>query len=208
MDILAESPGVGYKLCEKKLHWYIPGRGCPKCRNTRVLKKYHKDQKAGRAWYQKNKQKHIESGRKSYFENAEERKLRWKEWRKNNLEYDKNRNAEYGKRKPEIIRAKQARRRATCKAQLPSWACIQKIKNVYKYAKQLEIETGVKMHVDHIYPLKSNYMCGLHVENNLQIILASENCSKGNRIWPGQLDCQKGPVSAIFPKELLALLND
>jgi hypothetical protein len=142
------------------------------------------------------------------FENAEERKLRWKEWRKNNLEYDKNRNAEYGKRKPEIIRAKQARRRATCKAQLPSWACIQKIKNVYKYAKQLEIKTGVKMHVDHIYPLKSNYMCGLHVENNLQIILASENCSKGNRIWPGQLDCQKGPVSAIFPKELLALLND
>jgi hypothetical protein len=51
-------------------------------------------------------------------------------------------------------------------------------------------------------------MCGLHVENNLQIITGSENTRKGNRVWPGQLDCQKGYIYDIFPKELTDLLDD
>jgi hypothetical protein len=46
------------------------------------------------------------------------------------------------------------------------------------------------------------------VENNLQILTAEENCRKSNLVWPGQLDCQKGLVYDIFPKELTDLLND
>jgi 5-methylcytosine-specific restriction endonuclease McrA len=101
-----------------------------------------------------------------------------------------------------------AKRRAAKKNALTPWANVNAIKNFYTEARRLTKLTGVKHHVDHIYPLQSEYMCGLHVETNLQILTEKENVAKGNRTWPGQLECQKGSVYARFPKELTDLLND
>ena len=69
---------------------------------------------------------------------------------------------------------------------IPTWADLGKIENLYKLAKDLEVETGIKYDVDHIVPLRSELVCGLHVESNLRVITAVENRIKGNLVWP---DC-------------------
>jgi len=51
-------------------------------------------------------------------------------------------------------------------------------------SKVRERETGVKWHVDHIIPLKSKKVCGLHNEFNLRLIPAIDNIRKRNLFWP------------------------
>jgi hypothetical protein len=200
MTILSECPGEGYKLCREKLHWY-QGKTCKACRNIKANIDYHEKAAKGIAWHQQNKEAHNAAGKKQYWQNREQRKNKWKEWRTNNLEHDLKRNQNYAQKNKDVVKRKAARRRANKKTQTPEWANLEKISYVYRNCPDGH-------HVDHIYPLKSNYMCGLHIETNLQILLSTENMSKGNRTWPGQLDCQKLPISVIFSKELTNLLND
>jgi hypothetical protein len=65
----------------------------------------------------------------------------------------------------------------------PKWANKEAILEVYKKAKRIEKETGIKQHVDHIVPLRGKNVCGLHVEYNLQVLSARENIAKNNK-WP------------------------
>lgn len=62
------------------------------------------------------------------------------------------------------------------------WADKAKIDEIYEECRRVTRETGVQHHVDHIIPLQGRLVCGLHVENNLRIITASENCSKHNKL--------------------------
>lgn len=59
---------------------------------------------------------------------------------------------------------------------------INSIVDVYKKSVQLTMVTGVLHHVDHIIPISSKIVCGLHVPWNLQAIPATDNLQKNNKL--------------------------
>ncbi len=67
---------------------------------------------------------------------------------------------------------------------VPIWADELAMSEVYREAKRLTLLTGIVHHVDHVVPLRSPLVCGLHWEKNLQVLQATSNIRKGNRWWP------------------------
>lgn len=87
---------------------------------------------------------------------------------------------------PDKACANSMKRKAAKRNRTPSWANMSKIAEFYTLANNLTKTTGIKHVVDHIVPLQGVYVSGLHVENNLQVITALANASKGNRHNPGE----------------------
>ena len=85
---------------------------------------------------------------------------------------------------PEVARAHLAKRRAKKKCATVAWANDSSIKETYRIAELRTKMTGLKWEVDHIVPLQSSLVCGLHCEANLRVIPRSENLEKSNTYWP------------------------
>jgi hypothetical protein len=77
-----------------------------------------------------------------------------------------------------------AKRLAAELQRTPSWADHEAISKFYAQARALTRRTGIPHHVDHIIPLQGRKVSGLHVQNNMQVLTASENARKCNTYEP------------------------
>ena len=105
-------------------------------------------------------------------------------WRDNHPGRDAGNSRSYRSRNLGKVNALVARRAASQIRATPAWANQFFIEEIYDLAQLRTRYLGVVHHVDHIVPLRSPLDCGLHVENNLRVIPAVMNISKGNRHWP------------------------
>jgi hypothetical protein len=167
---------------------------CKKCWSNECKARYQADteryQAKNKAWRKANREKNLadmKAYRKANREkliaqnktwrkaNSERKKATDKAWRKANSEKVRSARKKWEKANPEKCRAKCAKRRAARLQATPAWANLKKIEEIY-------LNCPPSHHIDHIFPLNSPIMCGLHVESNLQYLPAKENISKGNRV--------------------------
>jgi transposase-like protein len=103
-----------------------------------------------------------------------------KELRKTNPDLAYKAARAWSKLNPGKDRAQTAKRRARLMQATPGWAEYKEIMELYIQCTSKSRDTGISHHVDHIVPLRGKLVCGLHCTDNLQIITAEENMSKGN----------------------------
>lgn len=89
------------------------------------------------------------------------------------------------KNNPGVFNHNTANRRAMHNKATPKWisaAHKREILKTYKEAKHISKTLNIIHEVDHIIPIRSKIVCGLHVPWNLQIITREQNRAKSNRI--------------------------
>lgn len=131
----------------------------------------NKDKLKGAERQRRYKKAHPERVAARQAADKESSALRIKKWVEENREREKVR-----------IYAKTARRRVKRISATVPWANEFFMREAYDLAKRRTAATGFKWEVDHEYPLQHPDFCGLHVDYNLQVIPASVNRAKGNRV--------------------------
>lgn len=128
-----------------------------------------------------SKHKHTKDGLQAHCKTC--RKAKCAEWYANNKAKQNDANNAWRAKNRDRFNAQTAERRARRTRAVPSWIDRKKVAALYQEAAA-RTAAGTPSNVDHIVPLQSPLVCGLHWEGNLQVIAGPENFSKGNRWWP------------------------
>ena len=153
----------------------------------------------GKDYYARNRERFSEYRREKNLKDPESNRQRVAKWQRENREKKNENNRKWlAKNKESMVQTRRkwvesnpakvgatwARRRCAKLMATPSWADKDAILAIYEECDRLTAETGIKHNVDHIIPLTSKLVCGLHCEFNLRAIPAHENFKKGNRFKP------------------------
>lgn len=149
-----------------------PRSACKKC-----------DSKQSQKWNENHREKFRQNDMAYYYRNREEILSRID--REAKRQYDK----VYHKNNLDKSAASSSKRRAMKKSNTPKWATEKYIELFFTHSQLEQERTGKKCHVDHIVPLKGkiqgvHVVCGLHCEDNLQVLFASDNLKKWCHTWP------------------------
>lgn len=162
---------------------------CSKClsiiRKRERIKNQTRVQTEQAAWREANKAHKADYDR-AYRKSKQGKKIRQASDKRNAIKI----NAHQAWRRQNLPHAKayynaaSAKRRATLLRAVPKWFVFerQEVKLLYKQASILRRTTGLDYQVDHIVPLQSDIVCGLHTLANLQLLLRKENISKKNKL--------------------------
>lgn len=187
----AEDPEYRARVVEGVMRHYWSNReevlGAQRERRARTRNRIRE---RNRSYYAKNRTRLIEDKRQYYRRERERVLLRtkaWLEenpwWRESNRDKFRERVRRWRAKNPGQVTAQAAQRRAARTKATPLWADRDKIKALYVEARRMR-DNGEDVHVDHIVPLNHPDVCGLHVPWNLQVIPATENLRKSNKLTP------------------------
>lgn len=93
--------------------------------------------------------------------------------------------AKYKEANPELTKAMTSLRRRRFRDATPTWLTKEQkkaIRTLYLHAQAMTNTTGERYVVDHIIPLQSDVVCGLHVPWNLRVMTQEENLKKSNKL--------------------------
>lgn len=135
--------------------------------------------------FNNNKEATLAKNKEWYLKNKEYRNLKAKEHYQNTKEYSLAKKQEYRKNNRGLFAFYASSRRTAKLKRTPKWADFGRIQMYYNVCAFFnEVNGYIKYHVDHIVPMQGKTVSGLHVHNNLQVILAEDNLKKHNS-WSG-----------------------
>jgi DNA repair exonuclease SbcCD ATPase subunit len=133
-----------------------------------------------RKYREANKEKKKVRERMRYTQTIELQRERKKKYRQENKEKIKATSKRYQEANKELLAAYNVKRKAQKIKATPTWFEQERDKVDLIYVKAREFG----FHVDHIVPLRSKKVCGLHTWANLQLLAPEINRAKGNYNWP------------------------
>lgn len=183
---------------------YAGRGGCVECGRVRALARYRakreeillqaaaryrrdpeKQKSAVRERSRREPEKKRAQAKSHYERNTDKYKAKSKTWVSANREHQRELAREWRRNNPAKVAAGVARKRAAWMQRTPKWLSKEQrraIGEFYAQAKRLAAATGIDHQVDHVVPLNSPIVSGLHVPWNLQVLTAFENRSKSNRV--------------------------